>query len=73
MEWIGLFFEFTFLALGVYVYLFSRGLIQFSNPDHRAKAEAFREQNKSWMRILSLGLIAIMSINIFLHITQLLS
>lgn len=72
MEWIGLLFEFLFLALGIYVYLFFRGMISFRDPAHQARADAFRAQNKSWMRSLALALIAIMIVNIFLHISQLL-
>ena len=72
MEFVGLFFEFIFLAFGVYIYLFSTGKMKVKDPEKQAKAEAFRKDNASWMRIASLALIAIMLVNIYFHITQIL-
>ena len=72
MEYLGLFFEMLFLAFGVYIYLFSTGKMTVKDPDKKAKAEAFRKDNASWMRIASIALVAIMLINIYIHITQIL-
>ncbi len=71
MEYIGLLVEIIFLALGIYVYLFSRGLIQFNDPGDKAKA--FMTENRTLLRILSLALIAIMGLNVVLHLISLFS
>lgn len=71
MEYLGLFFEFLFLALGVYLYLFAIGKISSKDPQARRRAEEFRQRNGRWIRLLSLALIAIMIVNIYLHILQL--
>lgn len=60
--YLGLLFEILFLLAGVYLYLFSRGLIK---TKHGA---SFLKENKNLIRFGSLALIAIMSINIALHI-----
>ena len=70
MEIIGLLFEFIFLALGVFTYRFAMGKINFSEAQ-RPAAERFRKENGGWMRILGLALAAIASIEIALHIFQL--
>jgi len=72
MEFVGLFFEIIFLVFGVYLYLFSVGKIGIKDSDKKAKAESFRKDNATWMRIGSLALIAIMVVNIFLHVSQIL-
>lgn len=72
MEFIGLFFEIIFLVFGFYLYLFSIGKLKSKDPDKQAKAEEFRTANSTWMRISALALIAIMSINIYFHIVQIL-
>ena len=71
MDFAGLFLEIIFLLMGVYLYLFSRGKISTSDPERAKKAEAFRQKNASWLPYLSLALIAMMTINIFLHLQQL--
>lgn len=73
MEFLGILVELLLLALGVYLYLFSRGLISRKDAERQAKAEAFREQNAIWMRYLGLALAAIMGLNLILHIQALLS
>ena len=60
--YLGLFFEFLFLFAGIYLYLFSRGLIKTK------QGASFLEENKTLIRFGSLALIAIMAINICLHI-----
>lgn len=72
MEFLGLFFEIVFLVFGIYIYLFSTGKIGVKDPEKKAKAESFRKDNATWMRIASLGLIAIMAVNIYIHISQIL-
>lgn len=73
MEFVGLLVEILLLALGVYLYLFARGIIKVSNPDRRERAESFRQQNATWMRLLGLGLAAIMLMNVIFHFIQLFS
>ena len=62
--YLGLFFEFLFLLAGVYLYLFSRGIIITKY------GESFLKENKTLIRLGSLALIAIMLINIGLHISD---
>lgn len=72
MEFLGLFFEIVFLFFGIYLYLFAVGKIEVKDSAKKEKAEAFRKDNATWMRIGSLALIAIMAVNIYLHISQIL-
>jgi len=71
MDVFGLVLELIFLALAIYLYLFSRGMIKFAEP-MREKAEAFREGNAWWIRLGALFLMAIMIVNIVLHLKALL-
>jgi hypothetical protein len=73
MEYLGLIFEIIFLLIGVYLYAFARGWVRSGNPDLQKKAEAFRAQNGWWLRLLALGLVAIMAVNIVLHLQQIAS
>jgi hypothetical protein len=73
LDYLGLIFEIIFLALGVYMYLFAIGKLTSKDPEIQKKAEAFRQKNKTWMRIASLLLVAMMSVNIYLHIVELLN
>ena len=73
MEFFGLLVEILLLALGVYLYLFARGIIKVKDAERRQRAESFRQQNASWMRLLGLALAAIMLMNVVLHISQLFS
>lgn len=68
MDLFGLFVEIALLAIGVYLYLFSRGMLKVKDKALQQKAEAFREGNAWWLRLGSLALIAIMIVNIFLHL-----
>ena len=72
METLGLVFELVFLGIGIYLYLFSRGFFSTKDADLQSKAEAFREENGWWLRLASLALVAIMAVNILLHIRQML-
>jgi hypothetical protein len=69
VEYIGLIFEITFLALGIWVYRFSMGKIKF-HPTQQPLIERFRLENKGWMRLTSMLLMAIMVVEIALHIFQ---
>lgn len=73
MEILGLIFEFIFLAFGVYIYLFAYGKIDITTHKNPEQAEAFRKKNAGWLRLLSLALIAVMSLEIFLHIRDLIN
>ncbi|NJC24787.1 hypothetical protein [Neolewinella antarctica] len=68
---IGLILEIVLFAAGVYLYLFARGAIKFSNAEAKARTTEFREENKTWMRLLGLALAAVMAINIVVHLTEL--
>lgn len=72
MEVISLIVELLLLALGVYLYLFSRGMIRSKDPERQKRAETFRKDNALWMRILGLGLAAVMLLNVILHISEML-
>ncbi len=72
MDYVGLTLELLFFALGVYVYLFSRGVFKAKDPDRQARVEAFRKENAGWMRLLGLALAAIMLVNIIFHVADLL-
>lgn len=69
---VGLLIEIILLAVGVYLYLFARGLIRFGSPESRARAEVFRADNATWMRLLGLALAALMLVNVVLHVRDLL-
>ncbi|MBP6809923.1 MAG: hypothetical protein KA138_00270 [Saprospiraceae bacterium] len=73
MEYIGLLFEVLLTAIGVYVYLFSRGFVRSGNPEAQQKADAFRQSNGWWLRIAGLALMAFMGSTMVIHIKDLLS
>ncbi|RME92898.1 MAG: hypothetical protein D6772_16430 [Bacteroidetes bacterium] len=68
MQYLGLLFEILLLALGVYLYLFARGLVKVKDPERAARAEAFRTDNATWMRLLGLALAAIMLLNLLVRL-----
>lgn len=67
-----LIFYVAFFALGVYLYLFSRGVIRFGKDEVRARAEEFRSENATWMRYLGLLVAAIMGMNMVLEVKAML-
>ncbi len=73
MEYLGLFFEIIFLIIGIYLYLFVRGFVKQKNPEKQAKMDEFRKENGWWLRLAAIALISVMTINIALHIQQLMS
>jgi len=70
---LGLIIEIVLFALGLYLYLFARGIISFGSDEAKARAEAFRKDNAIWMRLLGLALAAIMAMNIGLHIKEMMA
>ena len=73
MAFLSLLIEILLLALGVYIYLFARGFVKTKDPERQKRAEHFRKENGLWMRILGLGLAAVMLLNVILHIAELLN
>jgi len=71
VDLLGLIFEITLLAMAIYLYLFAIGKISAPDENIRKKSDAFREKNGTWLRVLSLAMIAIMLINLFLHLQHL--
>ena len=69
---VGLIVEILLFLLGIYVYLFARGFVRFGDEQTRARAEAFRADNGTWMRFLGLGLAAVMGLNVFYHLKEML-
>ncbi|MEL6392079.1 MAG: hypothetical protein AAFO91_17815 [Bacteroidota bacterium] len=67
-SWVGFVINLLLFALGVYVYLFSRGFIRFGSPEVRERSEQFRKENAGWMRILGLALAAIMLVSLVLDV-----
>ena len=70
MDVLGFVVECLLLALGIYLYLFARGIITIKDPDRAARADAFRRDNAGWMRLLGLALAAVMLLNVVLHLSQ---
>ena len=68
---LGLIIQIVFLIIGLYLYLFARGLVSFGTPEARARAEEFRKDNATWMRLMGLALAAIMAMNVFFHVKEL--
>ena len=61
---VGFLLELLLCAAGVYVYLFARGIVRFGRAATRERAEAFRAENATWLRLLGLGLAAVMGLNL---------
>ena len=72
-SYLGLLLELLLFAAGVYLYLFARGYVRFGTDEEvRARSESFRADNATWMRLLGLGLAAVMGLNIVLHLREIL-
>ena len=71
MEYLGLLLEILILAGGLYLYMFSRGLWKVKDPALQQKAAVFLKNNATWLRIAGLAIVAIMALNIVVHIMQL--
>lgn len=70
MEFIGLLFELLLLFAGIYLYRLSMGRVSTDDQELKEKSDSFLENNRSLIRIGSLFLMAIMTVNIILHILQ---
>ena len=70
---VALLLHLVFFAIGTYMYLFSRGYIRSKEPEAQARAEAFRQENATWMRYLGLALAAVMLLNLFFDVQLLLA
>lgn len=68
MNILGLIVEILLFALGVYVYLFSRGAIKFKDLEKEKRAQAFRADNGRILRLMGLALAAVMLINLLLRL-----
>jgi len=64
----GILFHVAFFAIGLYMYLFARGIVAFGSEEEKARAEAFRKDNATWLRLLGLALAAIMALNVFFDV-----
>jgi hypothetical protein len=71
MEYLGLILELLIFAFGLYLYLFSIGKVQPRGAQAKQRSADFRVRNGWWMRIGGLAVMAIMLVNIYLHIVQL--
>ena len=66
----GLIIEVLLFLLGLYLYLFARGVVSFGSVEAKARAEAFRKDNATWLRLLGLALAAVMGLNVVLHLRE---
>lgn len=70
MEFIGLLFELLLLFAGVYLYRLSMGRVNTNDQQLKEKSDDFLSKNRSLIRIGSLLLMAVMTVNIILHLLQ---
>ncbi len=70
LSYLGLLLELLLFIAGVYLYLFARGYVRFGDEAVRARSESFRAENSTWMRLLGLGLAAVMGLNIVMHLRE---
>ena len=67
-----MFFEIVFFVVAGYIYLFSIGKLSVKDPEKQAKLESFRNENAGWLKLLSLAIMAIMAVNIFISVRDIL-
>ncbi len=70
MQAASLVIEVLLFGLGLYLYLYALGKVRAKDPAVQKKMDDFRSQNKGWMRYGGLALMAIMLVNIVLHIKE---
>ncbi|MFK7933802.1 MAG: hypothetical protein AB8G22_09840 [Saprospiraceae bacterium] len=70
MEFIGLLFELLLLGAGFYLYRLSMGRVKTDDEALKERADGFLESNRTIIRIGALALMAIMTVNIILHLLQ---
>lgn len=68
IQYVGILVELLLLAVGVYLYLFSIGVAKVGKDAKAEKAEKFRKENSSWLKIMALALMAIMFFNVVLSL-----
>lgn len=68
IQYVGILVEMLLLAVGGYLYLFSIGIAKIKKPGQAEKAEKFRKENSSWLKIMALALMAIMFFNVVLSL-----
>lgn len=68
MQVASLIIEILLFGLGLYLYLYALGKVRAKDPAVQKKMDDFRTQNKGWMRYGGLALMAIMLVNIVLHV-----
>jgi hypothetical protein len=69
MEIFGVLFECVFCFIGWWIYRFSLGKIKFS-PNKQQQMEALRRENQTILRFGGLAIMAIMVLEIGLHLIQ---
>lgn len=69
MEIFGVLFECVFYFIGWWIYRFSLGKIKFS-PNKQQQMEALRRENQTILRFGGLAIMAIMVLEIGLHLIQ---
>ena len=72
-SYLGLLIEILLLACGLYLYLYARGIVRPGTGEAAERAETFRRENATWMRLLGLALAALMLVNVVLHVRDLLA
>lgn len=65
--------DLALFGLGLYVYLFARGIVKLKDNDTGKRARAFRDENKTWLRLLGLALAAIMAMNLFFQVKEMMA
>ena len=65
--------ELLFLVAGIYLYLFSIDRLNFKSVEAKKKADEFRSKNGGMIRLLALLLMAIMFVNIIVHMSNLIN
>lgn len=73
MEIASLIIEVLLFGLGLYLYLYARGVVRAKDADAQKKMDAFRSANGTWMRYGGLALMAIMLVNIVLHVREMMA
>lgn len=70
MEFFGILFECVFCYIGWLIYRFSLGKIKFS-PKKQTQMEMMRRENQTLLRVGGLAIMAMMILEIGLHLIQL--
>ena len=73
MDYLGFVVELFFLGLGLYFLLLSFGKIKVKDAEKRKKVEAFFSGHTFWLRLLAIGLVLVMGLNLIIHLSQMLS